>query len=162
MFFTAHMLQKNLCAIQTLRIVSFRDCITSSLLFFLLAFAGCVFSQLTLNASPSCALLHFFILHKRYPLNVAHSCRPCHLKVSTCVCMFSEHQRPYSRDALHGSKRLRKNIADLFASNAVSAEGGVQDCLPNNSKRLAVRNRRKNASRDLRAKLLRDSLWPST
>ena len=38
----------------------------------------------------------------------------------------SKHQRPYSRDALHRSKRLRKNIADLFAFNAVSASRAAE------------------------------------
>ena len=128
--------------------------------------------------------------HRVLTLAIFHSSQAAHtqfrIQLSTlsphsfdkCFCvftssMFSKHQRPDSRDALHRSKRLGKNIAGLCASNAVSAsqaaelledaaEGGVQDCRPFKRKRLAERNRSKNASRDLRAKLLRDSLWPRT
>ena len=155
MFFTAHMLQKifarsKRCGSFPSEIASRHPC------FFFLAFAA-VFFAFDVECITIVCPLALFHSSQAVPTQCRTQLSTRHLKVSTCVCMFSEHQRPYRSDALHGSKRLRKNIADLFASNAVSAVVSRTK-----SKRLAVRNRSKNASRDLRAKLLRDSLWPST
>jgi hypothetical protein len=81
--------------------------------------------------------------------------------------MQSKHSRAYSSKDLPPSKRLRQNIADLYASNQLSANraqelfedaaaAGAADC------RILTRRpaTKKNIARDLRRRLLKNTQWP--
>ncbi len=81
--------------------------------------------------------------------------------------MLSKHSRAYDVNAQPAAKRLRQNLVDLYASNAVSAAraselladaaaAGVRSCVGLASQRA----RAGNVTRDLRRRLMRYSLWP--
>ncbi len=81
--------------------------------------------------------------------------------------MLSKHGRAYDPAGLPPTKRLRNNLVDLYACNAVSAKraselladaeaAGVRSCSGLVSRKGALGN----AARNLRRRLMQDSLWP--
>ena len=80
--------------------------------------------------------------------------------------MFSKNARPYNPDDLPPGKRLRRNIEDLMSSNSISGSRAQE--LFNDAHAAGDRNCRRlvgrmgaNVARDLRRRLLKNSMWPA-